>query len=134
MPTRIIVPSLGCIMPNLLLVGKEPGLLTTRAWVLAKADATVIEASPAQVNSLLATQDFDLVFVCHTLDASERILLARQVHISQPAACIIQVRGLLESYSSDRSNTANDVVSCEPIRIVEAAQRLLARSDVRNIA
>jgi hypothetical protein len=111
-------------MVNILLVGNDVALLSTRALVLSKAQAKVTEATPSQVDGLREASGIDLVFMCHTLDEDQRASLALKAHEDWPMARILQIAPI-RNMNLAVPTYADEVVSPQPDALVDTVRRLL---------
>ena len=70
--------------PTLLCVSRDPGLLETRAAVLARSGCAVVSAGPEEAYALAATRRFDLAVLGHTLTDEEAAALAMRLRSGSP--------------------------------------------------
>lgn len=67
-------------MPKILLVGQDFRLLATRAAVLAKTSASVVCCNAIEALTVLETEAFDLVVLCHSLSGNQISVITELVH------------------------------------------------------
>jgi response regulator RpfG family c-di-GMP phosphodiesterase len=67
-------------MQNILLVGHDSRLLSTRAAVLKKTKANVICCSASEALKLLESVPLDLIVLCHSLREEEAEIIAEMAH------------------------------------------------------
>jgi DNA-binding response OmpR family regulator len=69
-------------MQNILLVGQDSRLLSTRAAVLKKTGANVICCNASEALKLVRLESLDLVVLCHSLVKEEAERIAEEAHRS----------------------------------------------------
>lgn len=86
----------------ILIAGHAPDLLGIRAQVLRQAGFRVIEESSAsQVARIVREKGVDLVLLCHTMSASERERIVREISMLDEAAPIAVVSPIQKRVEPD---------------------------------
>ncbi len=107
---------------SILVFGRDPLLLDTRASILRLAGYRVIALTPKEGTP--PTEAVNLLVLCHTLTAAERNALQLFAAAQRPAAgllCLTPTEGSLEGFP-DHFNIFDG-----PAKFVETVQKLLIR-------
>lgn len=79
---------------SVLMIGRDPQLMSYRSAVLATAKLSVQNASPTQAQTILQNgADYDVVILSHTLDPTEILELEKTVRSRKPGAKLLLMLG-----------------------------------------
>jgi DNA-binding response OmpR family regulator len=112
-------------MRTILAISQDERLLSTRAKVLRRANAEVIEARADEAKRILNARQFDLVVLCHSLTVEETLEIASLAHRQTIAIPILKVVSNTESASEWTFIVPDAVASCDPRVLVEKVAELL---------
>ena len=71
--------------PSILVFGRDPSLLETRAWILEKTGAIVLSAtSLSQVEKIAASRNIRLLVICHSVSPADCEELLAFVNSERP--------------------------------------------------
>ncbi|HSZ16733.1 MAG TPA: hypothetical protein VK764_06505 [Terracidiphilus sp.] len=123
-------------MTAILCVGKDARLLESRGEILRQKTGAVVKlASSKEAPEAIRRENFDLVVLCHTVDAVEAKQISdaiRKQETEQESAPL--VLGLSPLWNPDRSDNNppfDGFSSAEPTSLVNAAAKLLeARAEL----
>lgn len=107
-------------LPSILVFGREPLLLSTRASILSNAGYNVKALSPGEKPP--TSEVVDLLILCHTLTEAERNALLLFASSQRPAAetlCLTPTKGSLEGCTKLFNSHEG------PAKLVETVQHLL---------
>jgi CheY-like chemotaxis protein len=112
-------------MPKIVLAGQDVGLLETRAEVLKKTGAKVVYCVGSQALNVVASEQPDLLVLCHSLLHEEAEMIADRVHASYPKTRVLLVvsQVIAERPYLDAKFDATSLP--EPTRLVARATELL---------
>lgn len=80
--------------PPILMIGRDPTLMTYKAAVLATANLSVATASPAEAESLLVHDaNYKLVILSHTLEPNEALHIQQEFRARQPGTRLLLMLG-----------------------------------------
>ncbi|WP_433963843.1 hypothetical protein [Tunturiibacter gelidiferens] len=112
-------------MRTILAISQDAILLASRAAVLRKTNAEVIEAKASEAKNILKARQFDLVVLCHSLTPAETLEIVSLAHQKTIAIPVLKVVSNIE-FASERTFIAPDVVtSCHPKILLEKVAELL---------
>jgi DNA-binding response OmpR family regulator len=111
-------------MRTILAISQDERLLTTRAAVLRKSNAEVIEARADEAKKILKARQFDLVVLCHSLTVEETLEIASLAHRQTIAIPILRLVSNAEFASEWTFITPDAVASGDP-RVLERVAELL---------
>lgn len=117
-------------MVSILSVGRDCGLLSSRAAVLRRSNADVVTASYRNAIQILKGQKFDLVVLCHTLSMEEMIEVAQAAHELQKGAPVLQVVSDMRPYGQTGSVVADGVAHSDPASLVDKVVEMLHVTNV----
>jgi CheY-like chemotaxis protein len=112
-------------MRTILAVSKDEVLLASRAAVLRKTNAEVIEANASEAKNILKAQQFNLVVLCHSLTPAETLEIASLAHQQTIAIPVLKVVSNAGFASEWRFIAPDAVTSCDPKALVEKVAELL---------
>ncbi|MGA7109980.1 MAG: hypothetical protein WBV28_17970 [Terracidiphilus sp.] len=123
-------------MTAILCVGKDVRLLESRGEILRQKTGAVVKlASSKEAPAVIRRENFDLVVLCHTVDAVEAEQISdaiRELGTEHESAPL--VLGLSPLWNPDRSDKNlrfDGFSSAEPTSLVNAAEKLLqARAEL----
>ena len=75
--------------PRVLCVSRDPRLLESRHLVLSRKYETVTVGSVEEMRSLPASEQFDVIVLCHSLSSEECDVSAKLVRVRWPKAKIV---------------------------------------------
>jgi hypothetical protein len=113
-------------MGTILAVGQDQGLLATRAAVLRKCDAGVVEARPSEAIKILKAQQFDLVVLCHTLSAEEMTELIGLAHLQASDSQVLEVLNATEVGWGHLPSGADDMALSQPDTLIAKVTEMLS--------
>jgi DNA-binding response OmpR family regulator len=112
-------------MHTILAISQDELLLASRAAVLRRTNAEVIEAKASEAKKILKARQFDLVVLCHSLTVEETIEIASLAHQQTIAIPVLKVVSNAEFASEWTFITPDAVASCDPKVLVEKVAELL---------
>ncbi len=110
---------------TILAVGQDSGLLSTRAEVLRRTGADVVESGSAAAIELLETTRFDAVVLCHSVSAQEAEAIGRAAHQPEYSVPVIQVIPISSRNRSSRPGVADAISEADPAMLVNHVIQLL---------
>jgi hypothetical protein len=117
-------------MLSILAVGQDEGLLATRAAVLRRAKADVMQAKPVAAVRMLRTTSFDLVVLCHSLSRVESTGITKAARRRADGARVLQViTGALRGTGSE-GVPVDCVAEGDPGRLAHRVSALLQVVDL----
>jgi len=111
---------------RILLVGEDLGVLRRRVGPLACTGAQVVVTDPAELETHIGTESFDLVILCHTLPDLVRRAACEISRRRWPRVKILQIfekSGDLASIGCRLEDRASDL----PEELINHASELLGR-------
>lgn len=112
-------------MVTILSVGQDCNLLSSRAAVLMRTKAVVVNADFNNAMQALRDQRFDLVVLCHTLSTEEMIEVGRAAHELQKGARVLRVMSDTRPHAGDDYIDADDVSQSNPVSLVDKVIEML---------
>jgi DNA-binding NtrC family response regulator len=113
-------------MTAILCVGKDVRLLESRGEILRQKTGAVVKlASSKEAPAAIRRENFDLVVLCHTVDAVEAKQISDAIREQEPTPLVL---GLSPLWNPDRSHNNvpfDGFSSAEPTSLVNAAAKLL---------
>jgi hypothetical protein len=117
-------------MEKILLIGKDFGLLSSRAAVLAKTKAAVTCCYPNEVSTLLGSNaNMNLVVLCHSLPADVRAGIIKDIRVKWPQAQVLQV--LTDLYETSGYDV-DAMAESDPPKLIEQVRELLSASSAQR--
>ncbi|CAN5731209.1 hypothetical protein BH10ACI4_BH10ACI4_10070 [soil metagenome] len=120
-------------MLSILAVGRDVRLLATRAAVLRRTGAEVVEASPQLAYDLLIKKTFNVVVLCHTLEVKDVAGLLG-VTQSDSGTRVVHIVANSASLPNHGDFTIDHVASALPSALVEKVLQLLHGVEQTNPA
>jgi DNA-binding response OmpR family regulator len=112
-------------MSKILLVGNDLRLLTTRAAVLGKTNASVVCCSAVEAMKVLETETFNLVVLCHSLEEKQAAEIIEMVHGRLPETRILMVVSDVSQEGFYKGGPFDATSSTEPNRLIQRVSELL---------
>ncbi|HEY1993684.1 MAG TPA: hypothetical protein VGG81_04710 [Edaphobacter sp.] len=113
-------------MGTILAVGQDQGLLATRAAILRRCNAGVVEARPSEAMKILRAQRFDLVVLCHTLSAEEMTELVGLAHLQANHSQVLEVLKATEAAWDHLPSGADDMALSQPETLIAKVTEMLS--------
>jgi DNA-binding response OmpR family regulator len=110
---------------NILLVGQDHRLLTTRAAVLKKTGAEVASCSTSEAQGFVESQSFELVVLCHSVLAGEAEMIADSAHKHSDKTRVLMVISSLSLENLGDVAKFDAVTSPDPGRLIARTTELL---------
>ena len=111
-------------LPSILIFGSAPDLIETRRLVLKHAGFHVtVSLSLDRVTDLLASRDFDLFILCHSLSPSQSESALLEVHTLRPKTKNLILSKALTSRVTDKDDTVLAAFA-SPQALIAAANSL----------
>ena len=115
-------------LPSILIFGSAPDLIETRRLVLKHAGFDVtVSLSLDHVTDLLASRDFDLFILCHSLSPSQSESALLEVHTLRPKTKNLILSKALTSRVTDKDDTVLAAFA-SPQTLIAAAKSLIYHS------
>jgi CheY-like chemotaxis protein len=110
-------------------IGNDPVLPGTRAALLQSIGIRVVNVARSSdaMGAILATS-FDVAVLCHSLDRSDRLKLARTIRQRNPLALILLVSGGLGVCTGEKDGM-DAVLDSDPQRLLQAIRQMLDMSE-----
>lgn len=111
---------------RILLVGENLELLRRRVGSLARAGAEIVISDPAELETHVGKESFDLVVLCHTLTDVLRRSVTESAHRRWPRVKVLQIfaqRGEVTSIGCPLDDRAPDI----PDELLKHTTDLLSR-------
>lgn len=112
-------------MLSILAVGQDSRLLATRAEVLRQTGADVVQAGSSGAVELLEKMRFDVVVLCHTVNAKEAEAIGWAAHRPDYAAPVLQVLPIAKQNASSEAGIADAMAESDPAQLVAKVVALL---------
>ena len=112
-------------MQNILLVGQDPRLLSTRAEVLKKTGANITCCGALEAYKFVGSRSLDLVVLCHTLAVEESESIAERAHRHSQRPRILLVISDLNRERSYRDAKFDATSLPDPTGLIARATELL---------
>ena len=112
-------------MSKILLVGQDFRLLATRAAVLEKTHASVVCCNMMEALTILDSESFDVVVLCHSLSEAQVSEVADAVHRRWPRTRVLMVVSDVSQERHYRGVEFDATSSAEPKRLIRRTSELL---------
>jgi CheY-like chemotaxis protein len=118
-------------LPTILCLGEDPDLLGTRAMLLERLGAEVKRAtSIAEALEQVASENFDLIVLCHSLKQSDAVAICDVIRERKPPPFIVKITNSF-GFEEERAQILCDaIVDAHPGTLTECAKELLLRKSV----
>lgn len=113
-------------MGTILAVGQDQGLLATRAAILRRCHASVLEARASEAIKILKAQRFDLVVLCHTLSAEEMTELVGLAHLQASDSQVLEILKATEAAWGHLPSGADDMALSQPETLIAKVIEMLS--------
>jgi hypothetical protein len=113
-------------MKTILLVGEDRHILASRAWLMEKIGGKLTCCQAAEFPGCLQQQCFDLIVLCHTLDASSKTSITEEIRRLCPESRILLV--IRENHPASAEGFDIDAYTgaLHPAKLMQTAIALLA--------
>jgi hypothetical protein len=113
-------------MAAILSIGEDAFLLETRAAVLRRTGAEVVNTNIVSALSYLETRCFDLVILCHSIPIHLCRTLGEIIQLNWPATRLMHL-STLRSWEQSEIQAGVDICAPEPEQLLEHTILLLGR-------
>jgi DNA-binding response OmpR family regulator len=112
-------------MLRILLAGSDSRLLETRAAVLSKTGAAVINRNAVETLDILDLEAFDLVVLCHSLPEHYVTVIVDKIHEKNPDTRILMVVSDIDRYGMHLDKKVDATCVPSPERLIARVKELL---------
>lgn len=112
-------------MSKILLAGNDLRLLSTRAPILAKTKASVVSCNAMEAMTILETEIFDLVVLCHSLTEKQAVEITEVVHRRLPKTRVLMIVSDISQERSDGQLAFDETSSPYPDDLIRRTSELL---------
>jgi DNA-binding response OmpR family regulator len=119
-------------MSEILLVGNDFRLLTTRAAVLAQTKAKVVCCNALEVMQVLQDKSFDLVILCHSLTGKQTSEITAIVRQKMPRTKILMIIFDTSEGGPPKGVALDAVISADPRGLVRRTSEILRQQSIQS--
>lgn len=118
-------------LPTILCLGEDADLLGTRVMLLERLGAEVKRAtSVAEALEAVASENFDLIVLCHTLKQGDAVAVCDAIRERKPPPLILKITKSF-GFEEERAQLLCDaVVDSHPATLTDCARELLLKRSV----
>jgi CheY-like chemotaxis protein len=119
-------------MSEILLVGNDFRLLTTRAAVLSQIKASVVCCNALEAVQVLQYKNFDLVILCHSLTGKQISEITVIVRQKMPRTKILMIIFDTSQDCPPKGVAIDAVISADPGGLVRRTSEILLQQSIKS--